>query len=459
MGTLSRLKLRFGEGKEMNNKKLKVLSSALLAVTTVSAVSSASAETHWHVGVDVGLSQYKQERKQNKYPKYKDVNEMLDKEIKTVEDMRALMRELHQMVFEYGFDFQLGQEQNAIDNLQNANAIRNHLVQLLVNDAGYTQPQAQQEVNAIQGINAVNLPQIKAAAKRYLEQNKYQMDWAGANVNVNQFSLANVANFALENNAPLTNRLNTMMASKTAMANFMKKQKAKVTDLLSGDALKKYDKDVMNEMNALINTDLNTFLTGQNLSYIQFALDTNSVVQQWATANNWYGNNNHSASYQALVAKFNALKKAKDDYTKLLKDIKVKRQETEKVSSGRINSPVVEGNIGVTEQFDKGVLGADLIIGINCKEFGKKKKTDIYKQEKTPVYVAVIGRAGFMISDTVEPYVLAGLRLNNTAPIVGAGMRFYEKSKAYFFKAEFQKTLGKKYPKGHTIKLGFGWTL
>ena len=43
--------------------------------------------------------------------------------------------------------------------------------------------------------------------------------------------------------------------------------------------------------------------------------------------------------------------------------------------------------------------------------------------------------------------------------IVGAGMRFYEKSKAYFFKAEFQKTLGKKYPKGHTIKLGFGWTL
>ena len=437
----------------MNNKKLKVLSSALLAVTTVSAVSSASAETHWHVGVDVGLSQYKQERKQNKYPKYKDVNEMLDKEIKTVDDMRELMGSLYDMVGKYSIDLRLQQEQVAINNYANAAQIQQHLVSLLV-QSGLTQPNAQQLVHNIQNINSMNILQVQQAANQFLDQLKNNMNWGGNVIAPNNFNFANVLNYAVDNNSQLAHRKDALTASKTAMANLMKRQGAKVTDLLSGDALKKYDKDFMNDMKNFVDTDL----PEQILGYINWAL-TDVNVQNWANAN-WYGQNGGANPTSAVLnAKFNELKKAKDDYTKLLKDIKVKRQETEKVSSGRINSPVVEGNIGVTEQFDKGVFGADLIIGINCKEFGKKKKTDIYKQQKTPVYVAVIGRAGFMISDTVEPYVLAGFRVNNPAPIVGAGMRFYEKSKAYFFKAEFQKTLGKKYPKGHTIKLGFGWTL
>ena len=113
----------------------------------------------------------------------------------------------------------------------------------------------------------------------------------------------------------------------------------------------------------------------------------------------------------------------------------------------------------MTRQCGKGILGAELLVGVNCKEFGKKKKTDAYTQNKTPVYGAGIVRAGFIVADRVELYALGGVRFNKLAPIVGAGARFYSKTKSYFFKTEFQKTLGNKYPKGHVIKLGFGWTI
>ena len=212
-------------------------------------------------------------------------------------------------------------------------------------------------------------------------------------------------------------------------------------------------------MNNFINTGLNAVLDGDIFRQINFALNCKDV-QDWAN-DYWYGQDDHPTQ-QAVMQSFNEIKNAKDDYTKLLKDIKVKRQETEKVSSGRINSPVVEANFGVTTYCGSAVFGAEMLVGINCKEFGKKKKTDTYTQKRTPVYASVIGRAGFLLGDTVEPYVLAGLRLNKTTPIFGAGARIYtSNAKSSFFKAEFQKTLGKKkkYPRGWTAKLGFGWTL
>ena len=88
-------------------------------------------------------------------------------------------------------------------------------------------------------------------------------------------------------------------------------------------------------------------------------------VQDWAN-DYWYGQDDHPTQ-QAVMQSFNEIKNAKDDYTKLLKDIKVKRQETEKLSSGRINSPVVEANFGVTTYCGSAVFGAEMLVGINCK--------------------------------------------------------------------------------------------
>ncbi len=449
MRSPSRLKFVV-ESEEMNRKQLIALPAIVVATTTMSTISEAS-DTRWHMGIDIGMAQYKQERKQHTHPKYKDINEILDKEIRTIEVMQSLLTNLRTMVIEHdnnaaqnGYNAANGQ----IGVLNQAAAVQNAMRNILTRN-GYNLQDANNIVGSLApniNNNNNNAQNAKAAALNWLQTNQLDVWGVGAN-NFSYNEIQNAIN-------TLNNKRNALMASKTTMNNLMKKQGDKVADLLNEDALKKYDKDFVNDMNTFINTvsDENTF------RQITFALTTNAV-QDWADAN-WYGRNNHPTK-QAVMESFIEIMKAKDDYTKLLKDIKVKRQETEKVSSGRINSPVVEANFGVTTYCGSAVFGAEMLVGINCKEFGKKKKTDTYTQKRTPVYASVIGRAGFLLGDTVEPYVLAGLRLNKTAPIVGAGARIYtSNAKSSFFKAEFQKTLGKKkYPRGWTAKLGFGWTL
>ena len=453
MRILSRLKFVV-ESEEMNRKQLIALPAIMVATTTMSTISEAS-NTRWHMGIDIGMAQYKQERKQNKYPKYKDVNEILDKEIRTIEIMRDLLSDLNSMVS--GYDDAITQDalNSAATQINDVNQAADvqGTMHIILTNRGYSAQRANDIIINLKDIddNNENAKKAKNAAIEWLYNNKLDVWGVGAN-NYSYGDIQNVIN-------TLGNKIDDLAEWKTVMNNLMKKQGDKVADLLNKDALKKYDKDFVNDMNTFINTDLNAVLGGDTFRQINFALGSNDV-QDWANTE-WYGRHNHPTQ-QAVMQSFNEIKNAKDDYTKLLKDIKVKRQETEKVSSGRINSPVVEANFGVTTYCGSAVFGAEMLVGINCKEFGKKKKTDTYTQKRTPVYASVIGRAGFLLGDTVEPYVLAGLRLNKTTPIFGAGARIYtSNAKSSFFKAEFQKTLGKKkkYPRGWTAKLGFGWTL
>ena len=453
MRILSRLKFVV-ESEEMNRKQLIALPAIMVATTTMSTISEAS-NTRWHMGIDIGMAQYKQERKQNKYPKYKDVNEILDKEIRTIEVIQKMLTDASQLALEYHAHKIANTIAHAQQQIQAARNMpqKRQKFESVLQLAGYTDQEIGYIiVNNVPGVAANNLEQAQGQMLDFLNNNFDKK--IGLGVSGNEFHLLTVENFA--NHMP--NILNNLRNKKNTWNNLRTMQGADVEDLLSKDVLKKYDEMFFNDLFAF-----SAFLNGQNtdecLQYVDWLMN-DRAAQNYATTNNWYGRNNHP-THQAVIQSFNEIRKAQDDYTKLLKDIVVKRQETEKVSSGRINSPVVEANFGVTTYCGSAVFGAEMLVGINCKEFGKKKKTDTYTQKRTPVYASVIGRAGFLLGDTVEPYVLAGLRLNKTAPIAGVGARIYtSNAKSSFFKAEFQKTLGKKkYPRGWTAKLGFGWTL
>ena len=440
----------------MNKKKLIALQAVVITVATVGAEAS---ETRWHVGIDVGMAQYKQERKQVKYPTYKEVQKMLDEAGEDLQKIVGPYRGIANAVQNYHNDLRnqkvVAVMNDLVDDINNVNTntagVQAKLAQQLSNINNMLQANGNPvlvggtpQVIANGAVNNMNLGQAKNQAIQYLQNLAPNIKMAGLvsnnyGVSTNDFSCPranNVANVA-DNEIAL---INTM---KQDITNYMNQKHHKIDDVVDAEIFAKYK-----HAWTLRNSELATALM---FDQTKWALE-NQPLQTWLGAN-WYGVGQNPADKQALIASLEQVKKAKENSeAKALSGI-------EKTSSNRITSPAVEANFGVTRQFGKGVLGAEVLVGVNCKEFGKKKKTDIYKQKKTPVYGAGIVRAGFMLGDRAEVYALGGVRFNGLSPIVGGGARFYSPTKSYFFKAEFQKTLGKKYPKGHTIKLGMGWTI
>ena len=429
----------------MNKKKLIVLQEMAVAIAVLGSSLSEASETRWHIGVDVGMAQYKQERKQRKHPTYKEVLEMLDKESKALDDAKNLIANLkNTAVAQYHTDKVeewVTEQSNNIDNAGSVDAVRTILIQAGV---------APDAIANLSGFNNNNIIQARNSAKQTLNLTGGIFDKRRKGVTSDQMDFAIVDTYVTN----LTNKVNALNLKKTELQNYMKKNSIEAGDLLRGDMLNKYDKEYLPSLKSLANTDLYGFM---NRADIKWALNDEDL-QDWMQ-NNWYGQGNNPADIDEYKGMFDKVSTIRDEFIVKLAMDKIARQETKKAHSGRITSPAVEANIGVTRQCGKGILGAELLVGVNCKEVGKKKKTDAYTQNKTPVYGAGIVRAGLIVADRVELYALGGVRFNKLAPIVGAGARFYSKTKSYFFKTEFQKTLGNKYPKGHVIKLGFGWTI
>ena len=63
----------------MKKRNIALMATTLAVSTAITNVSEAcNSNTRWHVGVDVGLAQYKQERKKPVLPTYKEIQKLLD---------------------------------------------------------------------------------------------------------------------------------------------------------------------------------------------------------------------------------------------------------------------------------------------------------------------------------------------------------------------------------------------
>jgi hypothetical protein len=466
----------------MKKGNIALMATTLAVSTAITNVSEAcNSNTRWHVGVDVGLAQYKQERKKPVLPTYKEIQKLLD---------------------EY-----------KANNLDKIVGIQNLLTKVLIDGDGHggsfntelrmahVDDQAMNDfVNSINGAanNAAVRGIVVATINRANEQlRKWGVTLLGANADA---IIQTNMNLLHNDNGNLNNVKNQVLGYFNALTDQQKaaalttedqgvkrvrpnvllwlQNLAYVNEHKSGAEITNIKNAITAKMNELEQTEDDTikdvtllqriqqFMSAQKYEYENFFENnpelkwamTDNDLQTWMTTN-WYRHNINGTTYgtkqEEFDNRFAAIKKSiSDTEAKMI-------LPTEKTSSGRITSPAIEANFGVTRQFGKGILGAEIFVGVHTKDFKKKKSKDLYPytQSRMPVYGAGIVRAGFMLGDRAEVYALGGARFNKLSPIVGAGVRLYSDTKSYFFKAEFQQTLGKKYPKGHTIKLGFGWTI
>lgn len=434
------------------NKKLVVLPVTMMLVgTTIGTVSDANAcacdtsKTRWHIGMDVGMMQYKQERKQRVHPTYEEVNkamEMMNDTCTKAKNTALLLANGGDDSNRHDMRQRLGVENNNINNADSANTVKD-IVKDLLEEANCEN--IDNMINTYIPSNDANT--AKTQAKKFLKENILYMDWIKLTKEISDFDI--IRDFA---NNRLTARQASINAFKAKMQSYMKTNNKESKDLLSGEALQEFDKKFIPELKAFIE-DVKAFKAQKDINALRTRYEFQTYLE-----NNWYGQGDNPEQ-DAFEAMYKEIFDSESKFVELLNKTEVARQETEKVSSGRMRSPIVELNFGVTRQFGKGVLGAEVLIGTNFKEW-KKKKTDVYKQNRMPVYGAGIIRAGFVIADTAEVYALGGMRFTKSTPIVGGGIRFNSKTKSYFFKVEYQKTLGKKkYPRSDAVKIGFGWKI
>lgn len=460
----------------MKKRNIALMATTLAVSTAITNVSEAcNSNTRWHVGVDVGLAQYKQERKKPVLPTYKEIQKLLDEykanNIDNINDMALCF--LYALYFsgEHSYDKSL-RLTAANTNLANFNitingAANNGALKVLVAN----------KINAINTeLTAMGLAQLGNTATIIQTQlpnihgdnnglNQQKHDAINFFTNLNNMN--KIAGFSTQNDGLSSKGIDIQRLNQYRMLNNIcinDLNDIKNAIAANMNELEQTEDDTIKDVTLL--QRIQQFMSKRKYEYdnlfenneqIKFILNHNEF-DQWMNAN-WYAHNINGQAYGTKQEEFDnrlaAIKKSNSDTeAKMI-------LPTEKTSSGRITSPAIEANFGVTRQFGKGILGAEIFVGVHTKDFKKKKSKDLYPytQSRMPVYGAGIVRAGFMLGDRAEVYALGGARFNKLSPIVGAGVRLYSDTKSYFFKAEFQQTLGKKYPKGHTIKLGFGWTI